>query len=83
MVQKFSQFTDAVKEYYSTEGGVVSFYLSLYREMLPKKVLDTNFVSQMSDGDKTCQRLSELLILKHCVESGFTILKSKKKNARA
>jgi len=79
VVQKVLEFTDAVKKYYSEDGSVVSFYSSLYREMISNDVLDINFVSQMVDVDTTCQRLSELLILKHCVESGFTILKGKKK----
>ncbi|MFP1784468.1 hypothetical protein [Lonsdalea quercina] len=66
-MQEISKFTDALKKYYSSEEKVINFYLKLFHEMKEKKLLDSNFISQMSDHDKTLHRLSELLIFKYCL----------------
>lgn len=62
-------FISAISEHHSSEPDTLDFYSSLLLEMSRKNLLDTDFISQMSERDKTLQRLSELLILKYCTQS--------------
>lgn len=61
-----TEFTKAIINYYSIDEKTIDFYSKLYFKMHEKKLLDSNFVSQMSDREKTMHRLSELVILEHC-----------------
>lgn len=65
----FERFIAAIKKFHTSEPGSLELYSSLLTEMDKRKLLDENFISQMSDHDKTIQRLSELLILKYCTNS--------------
>ncbi|MGR6499244.1 hypothetical protein IYR97_20020 [Pseudomonas fulva] len=61
-----TEFTRTVIKHYTSTEGTISFYESLYSKMHKKRLLDSNFVSQMSDPEKTMHRLSELVVLEHC-----------------
>lgn len=61
-----TDFKYAVRVNYTSDEKVIDLYTKLYQKMLEKKLLDSNFVSQMSDHEKTMHRLSELVILEHC-----------------
>ncbi|PNA03626.1 MULTISPECIES: hypothetical protein [unclassified Pseudomonas] len=61
-----TDFKHAVREHYTSDEKVINLYTKLYQKMLEQKLLDSNFVSQMSDPEKTMHRLSELVILEHC-----------------
>jgi hypothetical protein len=61
-----TDFKHAVRDHYTSDEKIINFYSELYQKMLEKKLLDSNFVSQMSDHEKTMHRLSELVILEHC-----------------
>jgi len=74
----FERFTAAIKQFHTSESDSLEFYSSLLTEMDKRKLLDENFISQMSDHDKTIQRLSELLILKYCTRSIDTEIYSEK-----
>ncbi|PIB42175.1 hypothetical protein AOA59_22760 [Pseudomonas sp. 2822-15] len=63
-----SHFARAVEAYYTCDQNIIEFYSNLYNEMHENKLLDENFISQMSDADKTMQRLSELVVLKYCTQ---------------
>lgn len=78
-MQKKSQFIDAIEKYYTADKSVALFYSKLLCEMVQKNLVDTNFVSQMNDLENTRQRLSELLVVKHCVDSGLALFENKKK----
>lgn len=71
-----SKFTDAVKKYYTSNEKVIDFYLELLYEAKNNNLLDGNFISQMSDHDKTLHRLSELLMFKYCLASSITEISS-------
>ncbi|WP_122679376.1 hypothetical protein [Pseudomonas viridiflava] len=62
-----TDFTHAVRDHYTSDERIIDFYSKLYGKMLEKKLLDSNFVSQMSDHEKTMHRLSELVILEYCI----------------
>lgn len=72
------RFTAAIKKFYTSDSDSLELYSSLLIEMDKRKLLDGNFISQMSDHDKTTQRLSELLILKYCTHSIHTEFYSRK-----
>ncbi|WP_432216871.1 hypothetical protein ACREYJ_15615 [Pseudomonas kribbensis] len=61
-----TDFKHAVREHYTSDEKVINLYTKLYKKMLEQRLLDSNFVSQMSDHEKTMHRLSELVILEHC-----------------
>ncbi|WP_353187634.1 hypothetical protein [Pseudomonas sp.] len=61
-----TDFKHAVRTHYNSDEKIINFYSKLYQKMLERKLLDSNFVSQMSDHEKTMHRLSELVILEHC-----------------
>lgn len=62
-----TDFSHAVREHYISDETIIDFYSKLYDKMLGKELLDSNFVSQMSDHEKTIHRLSELVILEYCI----------------
>ncbi|WP_423205107.1 hypothetical protein PGC34_07450 [Pseudomonas kribbensis] len=72
------RFIAAIKKFHSSEPKTLDFYSSLLIEMNKKKLLDENFISQMSNHDKTIQRLSELLIFKYSTQLIDTEIHSKK-----
>ncbi|WP_122283609.1 hypothetical protein [Pseudomonas syringae group genomosp. 3] len=74
----FKHFNAAIKKFHTSESSSLELYFSLLLEMDNRKLLDENFISQMSDHDKTIQRLSELLILKYCINSTHNKIYSKK-----
>lgn len=59
-------FTNAVIKHYTSIKSTIEIYSGLYAKMHEMNLLDSNFVSQMSDPEKTVQRLSELVLLDHC-----------------
>lgn len=62
-----TEFTQAVIKHYTSIESTINFYERIYSKMHKNKLLDSNFISQMSDPEKTMHRLSELVVLEHCL----------------
>lgn len=60
---------DKIRKFYSKNELKIEFYTSIFNKLNEKKLLDTNFLSYISDKDSCAQRLSELLVTEYCFSS--------------
>lgn len=60
---------DKIREFHSKDELEIEFYTSIFNKLSEKKLLDTNFLSYISNKDSCVQRLSELLLTEYCLSS--------------
>ncbi|WP_048606170.1 hypothetical protein [Providencia rettgeri] len=71
------ELEEKINLFYSKDNDVIKHYSNLFNDLKNKNLIDSSFLSQFTNKDKSIQRLSELVITKYCLSSFGTLNPSK------